>query len=68
MTIEPLRPLAEPKNFAPYKSPKVSHPTARRRRRDDGAEQSLAALMFPNVFPSGMKMAPGEVSGSHFTW
>jgi hypothetical protein len=28
----------------------------------------LAILMFPKLFPSGMKMAPGEFSGSHFRW
>jgi len=25
-------------------------------------------LMFPKVFPSGMKMAPGGVSEGHFGW
>ena len=28
----------------------------------------LATLMFPIVFPSGMKTAPGEFSGGRFTW
>jgi len=30
--------------------------------------RSLALRMFPKVFPLGMKMAPGELSGGHFRW
>lgn len=28
----------------------------------------FALGMFPKVFPSGMKTAPGVVSGGRFTW
>ena len=32
------------------------------------AVHSLPTLIFPKVFPKGMKMAPGEVSEGRFRW
>lgn len=76
--IELLRPLAEPKisvmTFDISQADTVDV-TGRcpRRYADTGLDgllpnKSLALLMFPKVFPSGMKMAPGVSSGGHFTW
>jgi len=33
-----------------------------------GAPSYRRTLMFPNVFPMGMKTAPGDISGSRFDW
>lgn len=32
------------------------------------AQKLFASLMFPKVFPTGVKTAPGEVSEGRFTW
>uniref|UniRef100_UPI001CA49926 hypothetical protein n=1 Tax=Mycobacterium marinum TaxID=1781 RepID=UPI001CA49926 len=49
-----------PKPSNSNRNPNVKH--------EPESHNSLASLMFPKVFPSGMKMAPGEISEGHFRW